>query len=645
MTPDSVLPEKAMKRILAAVTSLSVLSVVGYLTASATPPGETQSRPAVAIRPTMTPRYTFKPRDYRVLARQTLLDAEHYAALEPKPLYRTWATTMVAGAWRTLDAARSRKLLRRAWALSQTISNANDRGIQQSDIVLQGWAGIDLAEARRLTPKIREQYWREFARDFLPQHAAASFPDRAVKLLNALSPERRSHQTMEAAFNLMHDDPDAAIRLLLQTKSSDQDGYLANLAYNLAYSGDLLHAKKAIALIRDASSREGARALAIERIADWAPREAEGLLAQVHTRLLRCRSLAHLAVGYRVIDPTHARQLATECLQIARGLPARERDTHLITTLYERLFQVDRSTPTDLLAAATEQAARENEWIRGKYLLTLAGVWAKTDLSRARQVFAAALQADARAPSGPHGQHVESGFASFVEGLALQEPREAADLLRKYAAGMSGGISGGEEHGWSYENYQALEIAGRVAPINAERASDFVTEFGGKQLQEQFRIRQLEAAVQREPQSTEKVQALLSEPAVLDTTIGHTAVQLAASDVQSAEKMVALLHRKIEKSETLTKIARERLKNCDPDSIQFLRKARLAALAEADGFNSAQALVQCANAALLAPVLWRWSAPDLSPALTVSPVKRAGGGSTATTPRQRSTRKAPIRKR
>src|SRR5262249_29349354 len=160
-------------------------------------------------------------------------------------------------AWRKLDRARSRRLLERAWQVSEGIQDVRERGIQQEDIVLLGMASLDLDRAKALAKQIRDSDSRP-ARSQMIGSVASADPRKGVALLNTIqSRPVRESTTFDAADDLLDDSPQQAVWLIWNVNGIDKEEGIGTLIRYIAHR-DPDAAKGMLRFLHSTFSRETA---------------------------------------------------------------------------------------------------------------------------------------------------------------------------------------------------------------------------------------------------------------------------------------------------------------------------------------------------------------------------------------------------
>jgi hypothetical protein len=294
---------------------------------------------------------------------------------------------------------------------------------------------LDVSRGKELIGRIRDLYWRDFARNDFPQRVAIADPAKGVSLVNATPDRERAAR--EAAFEIMKESPGQAARFVVNIRGINHDQLIGNIIFNIAPEQPI-KAQSLLWLLRAREEKDWARLYIVKAIASGNPVTAEKMARQIQQGDVRARAFAPVAAAFMTRDVSHSRNLAREAISLTEKVPLAPGGA---SPIYRRLLaaveiapqlaKIDVSATKKLLEPITAavSAGKEVASLRALETLRLAGAWASFDCGKAEILFERALRLDKNVCVGEHGFSLNAGFPELVAGLARQQPEHAAALL------------------------------------------------------------------------------------------------------------------------------------------------------------------------------------------------------------------------
>lgn len=521
-------------------------------------------------------------------AYQTLVEAEQAATQETSPRYQTSALTDVAEGWQKLDTERAKRLLERAWQVSERIKDVEERSFEQKDIAL-AWAGISVVRAKILARRIRDDYWREFAIEYMPQYAALADLNTGVTLLNALpNSSRREDLTCQTAYDLMRENPTQAALLILKVQGVNHDSLLHAVVSNLA-EDNLDGARDVLRLIKSPEYRDESLRDIVKEMAKSKPEEAAALAQQVEMAEARAEALSAAASGLAARDAQRAKSLADEAVKLAQDVKGAFDKFRLVIRIAPLLASMDREKARVLLEEVTP-VKEENNWLLARWTLELAGAWAPVDIKQAETLLQLALQMD-KEVCVDHtcvGSFVPDGFEEFIVGLAHTDSRRAAALLKEHTKTAATASQ------WITQD----RIIEALKNTDVEQARTFAEACGGKRKKEELEQQLIADKARVYPAQAEKWLPQIRDAYERDTVAGDVAVELAKTDLTAAKRITRSVKDPSRRADALRDIGRFLLQVRRVEALTFFQEARAAARQEKSASHRAWGLARIARAAL-----------------------------------------------
>jgi hypothetical protein len=543
--------------------------------------------------------FGFPPRSYysdtappsrtqlRLFARETLRLAESKAAMERAIEYRVWAVTQIATAWSKLEPRKTRKMLLQAWESSKRVENQNDRGIRQSDIVLLGWTTIDVSKARKMSRQISEPYWRDFAMEFLPQHAAVANPARGPEYLKTIADmQRRSDFLTQAAWDLVRDYPDSAISLVKNAPVSNRGDHLGTLVAAFAMD-DLTRAKQCLELIRDVPSRDSALFNLAVKMSSRSPKEAEVFATRITDPQQKCVALAHVAHWYWTNDPNKAKRLAGVSLSLAAGLKKDFHTNRILAELANLLEKIDNTSLKKILLETTSSFHADG-MLGAVGLMALAGAWAHIDPARGKVLYEKSIEVYPNICVGPHGEFLSEEFCNFLEVIGDRQPETAARYFKDQVGKTRNA------------DFEVLFVGEAIAKRDRNNALSFVTICGGKVSEKKLLLTILKNRASDDPANAARLLQGIRDHEERDFGAEEVAIKLSSTHIVESLEVARTIKDFELRARALGEIARLMLRMRDPRATQLLAEARDAALQAKRAFGSATGLADLASIALVA---------------------------------------------
>lgn len=557
----------------------------------------------------------------RQFARQNLVEAERVAATEPRPMYKTSAYTEIGSAWRRLEARSARRLLERAWQLSQGIIDVHERSTEQRDIVLDGWAGFDTERGRELIPHIKDSYWRNYAVEKFAQSVAQFDLKAGARLLMGIHGRmNRDREVTEAAYDIMRDDPDRAAQLALRVTNIDSDelitAVIANISSEVPDSGVRLltyrkpnissevpdDGMRLLKYLKSDKARDEGRGYVVARLATDNPAEAVRLALQIKATRPRMEALVAAAIGIEETNREQARDLVRQSAALVEKLRSEDDRFFLLVELAPKIALIDSRVAAKLLEGL--HLDRVSYSHSALCTLELAGAWASIDLRKAETLFQTAIKLDKTVCIDEHGQNLNSSFEAYVAGLAATEPKRAAGLFKEYAKSAHSPLSSSnqQEDDARYQDFLGQYIVDKLLARTPDQALAFAEAYAGTEKRKAVALQLLALKARSNPEQAESVLPLLKNDFnhcyEHDSVCRQVSMQLAWKDSAAAERVVQMIKEPDERVYGYCELARILFAKHDSHAILLLQQARKAATEEKTAFHRASALKRVASTAL-----------------------------------------------
>lgn len=536
------------------------------------------------------------PHQWRQMAVDALRLAEKAVVEEKDPKRRASSFGTIAGGCLLLDKVRARAVLETAWKESLKIPDVRARGFVQVDLVLDGWAGLDVIRARQQIRLIRDSYWREFASRFLLTHVAALDPKHGVALVNAIrSSETRGNIIFDATREMDREDVDGAVALIRSTKNIDHEKLIAYLISDLVHDGFLDEARRLLTTIHSPRDRAEAMPKVALALAPSQPEDALRMVGGAKGDGI-AEVLAKAAAGLVERNRPLAQSSASAAVALAQKADSPVRGPEVLLAILPDIVVVDPGLARRAVEGLPERALKRLP--SGYHLLDLAGGWAWVDVARAETYYQRWVALKKPLMTDGHGGvDVPESFKQYIVGLARQNPAKAASTFKAVLPDRSNLMMGRGE--------RTLVEEAVVAALR-RRFPDQLVAFGaavsGEKGRDEMSQRLLADRIRANPLQAERLLSGLSDDYLggdeRDGVAAEIALTVASRDLELAERLVRRIAVPITRVEAACDVASTLYRARDGRAEYAFREALRCARACPQGSVRADRLTQVAVAIL-----------------------------------------------
>lgn len=520
----------------------------------------------------------------RSLAQTALREAERALESEHDPDKKNAVLWQLARTQIALDRAWAKRTLEQGWQVSLKIKEPNARSRAQVDLVLYGWAGLDIAKAKALTQKIQDSYWRDFATTKLAQNVAGFDIAQAVPLLRAIPDDMdREREVMEASYDIMNEDPERAVRLIQAVPNVDQDGLIHGVIANVARS-EPTEARRLLRHLKSPAERKKAYQSLAEALTETQPMEA-----LEYARNAQGNWLSKTFAALAVVLGKRNRAKALEAVELALAAlpkPSEQEDRFRQATWIAPMIGEVNAEKARQLLNSLKVPPKGNP----NRLLDLASAWARLDLPKANAYYESAVKQDSRIAVDPHGQFLDGTLTYYLAGLALSDPKKAVERLRFHQKKVSYG---------SLTEDKILELLMRLAPQKALAFGEALEGAAGRQqVEKRLLIRRIRSNPERDEVLLSKVVQEYVPLGNHDMIAQELALRYTHTDLPHALRLIRQIRDPKERVRGMCGLAEALFRVGKPTGIACLAEAYTVAQQCKPGSERADALSEVADSAL-----------------------------------------------